>query len=188
MDKTEAFRVLGTEDFELCRDVYEEKLHELKLFFLRWVPFTKVYLSKKKFIRRFEEAINTIDGEFDFNQVDLVLQQNETKDVKDFWNCFQSERQRIKSGIMKSESLTELLEYSRLDLLLYRVYANKWNDVNVDEETTASKEFDPMEIHSAILDLNEMISFDELNVQKDLPDMLLKEMKRLTLWRKLEAK
>lgn len=187
LTRGEAESILGVDlSLDQLEDLYDEKLFELKSFFNKWVPFSKLLSSKQKIYERYFNACTTMGYTLPQSQSHPKVHL-ESYGMLDAWNSFQKTRLQLKTKINGCTSHSDVFQLAKNELELYEKFANCFPKVDIiNDEVKASQEFDPMDIQKAIKEFSAMGGdwTDILQLSKD--NLLLLETKRLNLWLKLE--
>lgn len=190
MTSAEALNWLGADDPEDALDLFEEKLFELKQYFLQKPIISKLYLAQIRKIKTFSEVAFALgftsdendeklqDGEFDFSE-------NIIESVSHF------EKLRSRFRLSVSSTLSPLdLEREVLQIVeIQQLFLKKWPEIEVEDDTIISREPDPMELLMALRTAQErgISHFSDLRQSgTELPEALLNEWKRLSLLRAKE--
>lgn len=193
MTQKEALLFFPFEEGEDLHDLYEERLFEFNQFFISKTPIRKVFHAKGKKMMQMHEAFEVLGGRIvpihfqkqdfsDFNSIEIILET---------YNNYQNCKNQIKNKLTKSVSAIETSYWMQQLIELEMMYSEKWfvSEMEESSQTLISKEPDPMSILSAIKEFNSNGGFtfaDLVNKRNILPELLLNEMKRLSLYRKLE--
>lgn len=188
MTKEEAITFLPIGDAEGLDDLFEEKLFEMKQFFIGRFPITKVIQGRLRKLDNLTKSYEVLGGSFSSFQAipDMVILSTTVKEVMDE---FQSKRSQLKLKMMSSDNGYEVIELANLLVNLTRSYAAKWASSTVNTDgVVLSKEPDPMELLSSLKAFNEQgyihfTSIDEISEQ----NVLAREVKRLSLWQKMDS-
>lgn len=193
MTQKEALLFFPFEEGDDLHDLYEERLFEFSQFFISKTPIRKVFQAKEKKMMQMHEAFVLLGGR---NVPIHFLKQNfsdlnPTETILETFNNYQTCKNQIKNKLTKSVSAIETSYWMHQLIELEMTYSEKWfvSEIEESSQTIISKEPDPMSILSAIKEFNSNGGFtfaDFVNKRNILPELLLNEMKRLSLYRKLE--
>lgn len=181
----EADFILSNDEFE---EIYDEKLFELKQFFVSRLIHPKLFNSRLAKLKTLNEAFSLKGGKFEsFDVIDIKV---EGQEVLNVFNSYSEGIGKIRTLILRSNNGREVDFLVTQLISLTNNYASKWEESNLiaDELTKVSEQFDPMDIYNEIVRQNSkgIVAFDQLiNLSND--NILVKEAKRLNLWRKLYA-
>lgn len=190
MTRTEALKWLGAQDPEDSLDLFEEKLFELKQYFLQKPMISKLYLAQIKKVKTLSEAAKALGfsseentdgpdvGEFDFSD-----------NIIESVTYFEELRSRFRLTVSSTMSPLKLAKEVSQILEIQQLFLKKWPEIEVEDNTMISKEPDPMELLLALRTAHEMgVSYfsDLRQAGTELPEALLNEWKRLSLLRAKE--
>jgi len=190
MNKEEAKLFFPHEPEDDLDDLWEQRLFEQKQFLLTRPPLAKVFQSRLKKLKQQYHAyllitnqenriksFSSITREYDFSE-----------DLIEAFHTYHENRNDLKSDVLQATDYASLEKVISAWLSLERAYYELWyfqESKAIDLEVTLSKEPDPMVFLGALKTIKEkqkITTFRELqNAFHDLPDMLQKEVKRLTL-------
>jgi hypothetical protein len=184
----EALLFLPLEDQEL-NEVYEDRLFDMKQFFLRQVPVSRLYASKVEKMKRLQEAYLALGGK-DFtdhgSEGEMKLQIAPT--LLESAKVYQGNLSALKAQVMRATSFPQLIKVSERLLKNMRYYAEAFAWKNQETESVrVSQAPDEMELLAELnrLDnqgIQHLARLAELN-----PDNCVrKEANRLSLWLKME--
>lgn len=188
MTKTEALSIFDlNEDFdsEEFQESLDLALFDLKQFFLSKVAIQKLFQSRinklsqiitaQKILNQDVFGQNEDEFSFDFSSENILV----------VFNKYQEFNLQLKTKIANSYDAQDLLNLIKGLIKLDKVYAAHWNNSTLAlEEVLVSKEADPALLLEAIRLYNRQggnTFYDLHNNLNNPPEILIKEMKRLSL-------
>lgn len=192
MTEEEAKLFLSVEDNDEIVDVYEEKLFELKQFFLNRFPVTKLIRSKLASFEKVETAYRVLGGD-----VEITHRQGEQffpnafDSLKEVFTWYYQQKNTVRLQIMAAQSHDDLAQVMKQYVQVAQYYAKQW-EVSLQEEDKVGiaigSEPDPMDIQTE-LNRHETEGKDFETFILSLPNenCLKSEAKRLSLWLKFES-
>lgn len=191
MTKEEALIYLPTDEEGDLQDVYEEKLFELKQFFLNRFPVSKLINGRLAKFQKVEEAFETLGGvvaiDKEVNRVDWP----EFSSISDLYSWYNREKSFLRLRLSASQSYSEVKQTLNEYVHVTKHYAKYWL-VPVDEKDSAALKIgvepDAMMIQHALNELSNLEKIDSEYILS-LPDenSLKSEAKRLSLWLNFES-
>lgn len=191
MNREEALIYLPVDDENDAQDLYEEKLFELKQFFLNRFPMTKVINARLSKFGKIEEAYRALGG--DISELSNVVPVNYPAfdSMHDLYSWYNREKNVLRLQLSSAGFLSEVARVLNDYILTTRHYATYWkgpvNEID-GSEIKLGIEPNPMDIQSA---LNALSDQEKLNSEYifSLPDKncLKSEAKRLSLWLNFES-
>lgn len=181
MTREEAIAYLG-EDWE---DSFEDHVFALKQQLLTLLPVSKLYQSKLSKYKKLEEAFIVLGGELDEEYFSSFETPTFSNHIHEAFKQYQRVKNQCKLYLMQFSRSSEIEKLLEKIVELEIAFAQKWNKENVDENVVLSKLPDPMELLTAIKTFENRggMTFDDLNEKiNDIPEILLQEQKRLTLY------
>lgn len=189
MTKKEALEYLGGDE-EFLLDEYEQKLFDFKQYFLTKPIVSRLYDTQFKKMSVLHDAGSILGlqktvGPIDFSFSDF------SSCIIDAFSQFEREKAVIKSKLINSESVSELISWAKALLNSQNNYISLWpvkEDMEFDG-VLIGKEPDPMDLLRDIKELaNEGINhFDELTISScETLVTFHSEWKRLSLLRQKE--
>ena len=190
MNKEEALIYLPIDDENDAQDLYDEKLFELKQFFLSRFPMTKLITSRLAKFGKVEDAYLALGGTVSDTVNPIVKSLPSFDSIHGLYKWYNLEKNSVRLQLSLAESLNEITTTLNEYLELTREYAKYWqvSVSELDQSTIKlSVEPNPMDIQSG---LNELSDQEKLNSEYilTLPDdnCLKSEAKRLSLWLNFE--
>ena len=181
MTRDEAFAYLGGE----WEDTFEEQIFLLKQQLISVLPVNKLYQSKLKKWEKLEEAFRVLGGTIEdqhFSEITIPVFFN---DILISFTLYQESRNDFKLKLLNTINLSDAKIILEAFIKLECVYAALWFYEGLDDDIVVSNVPDPMEILIAIKSLENLggKTFDDLKEMiKAVPEILIKEQKRLTLY------
>jgi hypothetical protein len=172
-------------DEEDLIDLYEEKIFELKQYFLSKTPIFKLFESKLSKLEKIGKAYNFLNNQtFELVEIDLDFIPIQD-DVLSSYLHFQAQKNLLKTRISNSNDAFETILWVNQLLALEKSNAEIWfSEIEIDANILVSKEPNPMEILEGIKIFNQNggTNFDQLKkLENNPPEILIQEMKRLSL-------
>lgn len=191
MNYEDALIYLPLEDGKDVEDVYEERLFELRMFFLARVPVSKVFNAKIELLKKIEEAYKLLSNDHadsDYSPVNLKAYDSEL--LLDLVSTFQQNTSLLKGEIVRCSSAKMLIFLVSQMLENMRNYARKW-DLNLPLEASEIRVTVAPDEVGLLLEIEHMksdgiISLRDL-VKLNSNSLLYREAIRLSLWNKLEG-
>ncbi len=190
MNREEALIYLLVDEENDAQDLYDQKLFELKQFFLSRFPMTKLINARLLKFEKVEEAFRALGGTIPY-AVSPNKKTNPTFDsIHDLFKWYNVEKNLVRLELASAKSLNEITNILNEYLRITIEYATYWQ-VPVHEEDKSilklSVEPNPMDIQSALNALSDQIKLDSEYILS-LPDenCLKSEAKRLSLWLNFE--
>jgi hypothetical protein len=181
MTRDEALAYLGEE----WQDSFEEEIFLLKQQLISLVPINKLYQSKLKKWEKLEEAFRVLGGTIEYQHFSLITIPVFFNDILNSFTLYQENRNDFKLKLLNTTNLSDAKIILDAFIELESLYASLWLDEEVDENIIVSNIPDPMEILNAIKSLENLRckTFDDLKEMiKAVPEILIREQKRLTLY------
>ena len=189
MTVEEALLYLPEKEDESVEDRFEEALFEVKQFLNARTPVSKLVSGKIKKLRRIEEAFVALGGDLSQEVSPSSPAPITGSTVRDFFDAYTREKGRVKLQLLSRKNVDGMESDINRLIELTKQYAHPWSVVDVSDlpDVTIVNEPDPMEIYSAIREMEEngWSSFTEINLL-DVNSPLKTEAKRLSLWLKFE--
>lgn len=190
MNREEALIYLPVDEENDAHDLYDEKLFELKQFFLSRFPMTKLINARVSKFKKIEDAYVALGGESSVPIEPTVISYPTFDSIHSLYKWYNSEKNSVRLKLSLANSLPEVSNALSEYLRITREFATYWR-VPVDEEDQSiiklSIEPNPMDIQMA---LNALLDHEKLNSEYilTLPDenCLKYEAKRLSLWLNFE--
>lgn len=191
MTKEEAIIYLPIDEDDDLQDLYDEKLFELKQFFLNRFPMSKLIHSRLKKFEKVEEAFVSLGGLVPDLEEEAALDVHSFSSLKEVFAWYNREKNRIRLRLSSAESVSQVRMVLSNYIQLTKHYAEHWKvPIQKDDKEIVkiAVEPNPMDLQEA---LNELI--DEQIANSDfissLPDEnhLKSEAKRLSLWLNFES-
>ena len=191
MTKEEALIYLPLDEYNDLEDLYDEKLFELKQFFLNRFPMSKLVNARLSKFEKVEEAFAVLGGRVSKESREGNIELPEFDNLHDVYIWYNHEKNTLRLHLSSSRSCTEvravLVEYLRLTIH----YAKFW-EVSLEEGDSEGvkigTEPNPMDIQAALKELSEIEKLDSQYILT-LPNenSLKSEAKRLSLWLNFES-
>ena len=191
MTKEEALIYLPFDGEVDLEDLYEERLFELKQFFLNRFPMTKLINSRMNKFKRVEEAFTRLGGEIPKISENVEITLLEFESIKDLFIWYNHEKNAIRLRLSSAQSGNEVHEVLRHYVSLTRHYAEHWKIPVTDQGNEAVKiavEPNPMDIQEALNAFSEKQLINSVFISSLHDENYLKsEAKRLSLWLNFES-
>lgn len=175
--------LLGTSDFE---EVYEEKVFEIKQFFVSQIIHPKLFKSRLKKLQSLNEAFEKLGGELVSLESQKLIVSGST--IVEVFDDYQKKLGELKRDLMLTADGQRIYSVVNQMIDLTYDYAIKWSVSNIecDNLTKLSEKFDPMDLFNATRKAKEenIIEFRQL-AEIDRHNLLYREAKRLNLWTKM---
>jgi hypothetical protein len=190
MTNKEALAILGIANPDEVEDAFEERLFELKQYFLTKPLISKLYRSQSEKIVHLCQAAYHFGLEF--HQDPLVISEQWggfTGEIAHDYLAFEKHRSSFKECLMKTSDGVRIAQLVDQLLKIQEEYLTLWPEIK-GEGVILGKEPDPMELLSGIKELQKIgiYRFEQLNNQMlEIPSVLLNEWKRLSLLSKKDA-
>ncbi len=188
MTPEEALLFLPLEDQELDV-VYEDRLFDMKQFFLRQVPFSRLYASKVEKMKRLQEAYLALGGkDFTDEGMEAGVKFQKASTLLEGAKAYQANLSFLKAEVMRTSSFPELTKVSERLLKNMRHYAEafEWQDAET-EAVRVSQAPDEMELLAELSRLdNQGIQHPAQLAELNPDNCVRKEANRLSLWLKME--
>lgn len=190
MKPDEALIYLPIDDESDAEDLYDEKLFELKQFFLGRFPISKVIKARLSKFEKIEEAFIALGGHVEVFQQQKVHVFPEFNSIFPLYRWYNIERNRIRLAISSARSKSQLSAVMEEYVNLTKYYATYWLLPEIDltsVEIKVGAEPDPMDIQNELNTHGEETIIDPSYISSLPNDNCLKsEAKRLSLWLKFE--
>jgi hypothetical protein len=190
MTNKEALAILGVANPDEFEDAFEERLFELKQYFLTKPLISKLYRSQSEKIVHLCQAAYHFGLEI--HQDSLVVSEQWggfTGEIVHDYLAFEKHRSSFKERLMKTSDGGRIAQLVDQLLKIQEEYLALWPEIK-GEGVILGKEPDPMELLSGIKELQKIgiYRFEQLNNQMlEIPSVLLNEWKRLSLLSKKDA-
>ena len=190
MNSEEALIYLPIDNENDAHDLYDEKLFELKQFFLNRFPMSKVINARMSKFSKIEDAYVALGGELPEVTNPQIKSYPSFDSIHELYKWYNLEKNSVRLQLSLAKSLKEIWNALNEYVRLTREFATYWQ-VPVDESDQSiiklSVEPNPMDIQTA---LNALSDQEKLNSEYifTLPDenCLKSEAKRLSLWLNFE--
>ena len=191
MNLEEALIYLPVDEENEAQDLYEEKLFELKQFFLNRFPMSKLINARLSKFEKIEEAYQTLGGAvpgFDELTVEPIP---DFGSVHDLYGWYNLEKNALRLKLSSSESLGEVRLILNQYINVTKHYAECWSIPIHGIDTSEIKlgvEPNPMDVQAALEEISTIKKIDSEYILS-LPDenWLKSEAKRLSLWLNFES-
>jgi hypothetical protein len=170
-------------------DLWEERLFEQKQFFLTRPPLAKVFQAKLKKLEFQYQAYLILKNDTD--KIRFLSSEKEyysfPKNLIECFNTYHSQRNQFKQELLKTIDFEPLKRVISSWLEMEAAYAEQWStekSLDLEIEVIKSKEPDPMELLKGLKQAAQknIETFTSLQSRlNDVNEMVLKEVKRLTL-------
>lgn len=190
MTNKEALAILGITNPDEFEDAFEERLFELKQYFLTKPLISKLYRSQAEKIVHLCQAAYHFGPEI--HQDSLVVSEQWvgfTGEIVHDYLAFEKHRSSFKERLMKTSDGGRIAQLADQLLEIQEEYLALWPEIKC-EGVILGKEPDPMELLSGINELQKIgiYRFEQLNDQMlEIPSVLLNEWKRLSLLSKKDT-
>ncbi|RFC53729.1 hypothetical protein [Brumimicrobium aurantiacum] len=195
MTEEQAHLFFPHEPHEDLEDLWEHRLFEQKQFFLTRPPLAKVWNAKiKKLDKQYEAYLVLTEQNRPLSKIDHSLEgvYNFSDQYIEAFHQFHKLRNDFKSELLQAQTFLDLSEVIEEWLKVENKFAQYWSlpsTAENDIEILQGKEPDPMEFLKALKEGHEII---QSPLTKDLktnynilPEIVQKEVKRLTLLSKI---
>lgn len=197
MTKTEAFIWLTLNENEIVdldaelEDAIEEKMFEIKQFFLLKPAISKTYQSRFLQLEKLSEIAKLFEVVLKGNEDYKFESINFSDDISMTLNLFEKQKSEIKSLIQKSNSPLEIKSLAINLWDLHQRYYLNFIDLPLDllKDVIVAQEADVMELFKEVKKMNMLgfsnfsrLKFEELGAF----DHFVKEWKRISLIKKKE--
>lgn len=186
MTREEALQLVGIEDLEDLEDAFEDLFFEHKKYFLTKVPIRKLLESRYKKLIDLESAVSLLGMPINKPKAFANVSFQTDSLILETFRSFQHAKNQLKAQIANATSIRSLI--SSVDNLLDNelIYAEMWHEesLEITPDVLVSKEVDPMELLHGIQQykLQNGTTFEQLkNLENNPPEILIQEMKRLSL-------
>lgn len=190
MNREEALIFLPIDEENDVQDLYDEKLFEMKQFFLSRFPMTKLINARLSKFRKVEDAYLALGGVI----ADVVSPKIKTypsfDSIHEVFKWYNLEKNSVRLQLSSAKSLNEITNILNQYMQTTREYATYWQVPihEIDQSTIKlGVEPNPMDLQS---ELNALSGKEKLNSEYilTLPDenCLKSEAKRLSLWLNFE--
>lgn len=190
MTRQEALIYLPLQEDEDPLDTLTEKLFDFKQFFLSKVVLHQTFNARIAKLKLIEEACGVLGVLVESEQNMIYTQPEFPENILQAYHLFQSEKSVLKVQMTKASTPGDIAQIALEMLKLNEHFQSCWPEIDeCPEEVLISREPDPMDLLQAIKrSAQEGIStFSDLGLLKNDPsNMLLTEMKRISLQRKKE--
>lgn len=186
MTHDEAIRFFGIEDLDELEDAFDDLFFEHKKYFLSKVPIRKLLESRYKKLIELETAATLLDISIDHSVAVDPIQVQITESILDTFRSYQHAKNQLKTHIANARSVRSLITCVENLLDNEQMYAQRWHNdhLEITSEVLVSKEVDPMDLLHGIqrYQLEGGYTFEQLkNLENNPPEILIQEMKRLSL-------
>lgn len=190
MTNKDALAILGIANPDEFEDAFEERLFELKQYFLTKPLISKLYRTQTEKIVRLCKAASHFGLESHHDSLVIPEKWGDfTGDIARDYLAFEKHRSSFKEILMKISDGGRIAQLVDQLLEIQQKYLSLWPKMNSNGEILG-KEPDPMELLSGIKELQKcgVFRFEQLNNQTlEIPKVLLNEWKRLSLLSKKDA-
>lgn len=190
MTQEEALIYLPVDEENDAQDLYEEKLFELKQFFLNRFPVSKLIQARLAKFCKVEDAFRSFGGEISGESLVEEKIYPNFNSIHDLYKWYNFEKNSIRLKLSSAKSHKEVSNILTVYLQVTRFYAKYWKLSEYDKKNSSIKigvEPNPMDIQSALTELSNQENLDSAFILT-LPDdnCLKSEAKRLSLWLNFE--
>jgi hypothetical protein len=174
------------EDIDELEDAFETYFFTEKQFFIRKVPVRKLVESRSKKLQKANNLYLEHTQEVNKNKTIKPIEFSfELSNLGELFQEFNRVKADYFSLFYQCKSVEEYLQYLNHFCQFYYAFAGKFTiELNTDEHILVSQEKDPMELLHAIREYEAKggKSLIQLkNLENEPPEMLIHEMKRLSL-------
>lgn len=191
MTLEEAHIYLRVEEDQDIDDVYEDKLFELKQFFLNRFPLTKLIEGRLAKFLKVEEAYKLLGGSVLSSSLEMTEDFPDFSSLSELYKWYNIERNKLRLQLTAAKSHNEVKRVLAYYTELTKHYALHWK-IPLNEDISAAiklgTEPNPMDIQT---ELNALSDKEPINVESILAlsdnNCLKSEAKRLSLWLNFET-
>jgi len=190
MTQEEALIYLPIDEEDDLQDAYDEKLFELKQFFLSRFPMSKLIDARLTKFSKIEEAFVALGGIANDDGFSVQSDTPKFDSILAAHKWYNQKKNAIRLELSNASSFNKVEKVLEKYLEVTKHYAKSWL-IPVEQEANSSlsisKEPDPMSIEEAFNELSdlELINSDYISTLPD-ENVLKSEAKRLSLWLKFE--
>ena len=192
MTQEEAVIYLPIDEENDLQDLYDEKLFELKQFFLNRFPMSKLINARLTKFQNVEEAFTVLGGTVEVGGLEMSnIDLPEFNSIHDLYIWFNQEKNSLRLRLSSAQSYNQV-RYVLDEYLRITVHYSKYWRIPVDEKDMGmikiGVEPNPMDIQSALTEISTIEKLDAKHILT-LPDenSLKSEAKRLSLWLNFES-
>jgi hypothetical protein len=175
---------LDTDDSDEIDDFVDSELFAMRNYFNSKVPVQKIFHPKIEKIIKLDD-LYLLQNPLPEKELQFLLKPFDSDNLEEVYNAYNQQLNVLKQNLFNSNRPKNIAFVAGLMVKIELQYAEKWFLTNSwDEETKISQIPNPMEILHAIAEASKkgIISFEDLkNNQNKTPQILLNEMKRLSL-------
>ena len=191
MNREEALIFLPVDDENDAQDLYEEKLFEMKQFFLSRFPLTKVINARLSKFEKIEEAYRALGGEIPSYVHVASVEYPSFDSIHDLYTWYNKQKNLLRLQLSSAGFLSEVTGVLQDYILTTSHYAKNWKVPVNEKDQLAIKlgiEPNPMDIQAALNALSDQKKMNSDYILS-LPDenCLKSEAKRLSLWLNFES-
>jgi hypothetical protein len=194
MTRNEALIFFPLSKYEDLEDLYEERLFDYKSFFLNKPIIRNTFEAKKNKMLQMHMAyliLGEKEQEKENTSFSPFINFQFSEEILPAFQQFQLQHNLLKWKLQAATSAIEIKLIVDQIIQLHDRYCLLWPHIPPfpDDLVVVSKEPDPMTLLKSIREFNELggIFFSDLIHKRNiLPELLLNETKRLSLYRKLE--
>jgi hypothetical protein len=186
MTHDEAIRFFGIEDLDELEDAFDELFFEHKKYFLSKVPIRKLLEARYKKLIELETAATLLNIPIHYSVATDLIQVQISASILDTFRSYQQAKNQLKTHIANARSVRSLIACVENLLDNEQIYAQRWYSEHpeITNEVLVSKEVDPMDLLDGIQRYQREggYTFEQLkNLENNPPEILIQEMKRLSL-------
>lgn len=169
-------------------DIIDEKLFEFQQFFLTKAPIVKVWNGRVAKLERYIEALGVLGHSLYTSNEDTEFLADLPDNVSEAFSIYNQKVALMKIRISSSKDFLALKNAVRSYLEFQLNYQQLWRNDNLElnEEVILGKEPDVMELVEAIKEFNLNGGETFSDIPKLGNEVLLKEMKRVSLLLKIK--
>jgi len=191
MNREEALLYLSLDQDVDLEDIYDERLYELRQFFILNVPTSKVFNAKIDVLEKIQKAYTVLGGKTKselFSKVEIL--DYSTDVVRDLVHRFHENTSKLKTSAISASTVPDLISVANQMVENMRLYAACWR-VELPVSVSDVRITQPSDSVDLLIELerlgkagfNETREISELNSES----LVYKEAIRLSLWNKLEG-
>jgi hypothetical protein len=190
MDKEEALLHLPLDQHDDLEDIYDERLYDLRQFFILNVPTSKVFNAKIVLLEKIQSAYAVLGGGTKNAPVSKVEMLDYSTDVvRDLVRIFHENSSKLKTSAIGASTVPELISVANRMLENMRSYASCWK-LELPVSALGIKITQPSDSVELLIELERLnkSGFSKTGEisQLNSESLVYKEAIRLSLWNKLE--
>lgn len=190
MTRSEALKFFQTDDVEEAEEVFEQRLFELKNYFVTKPLISKLFKTQLLKLQKINSAASSLGflergSENTTPEAKVIF----TDIILDSYSLFEKVKAEAKLRIQRAESAPQI-EITINNLLNVQAeYLKCYPEIEAGADIVVGKEPDPMDLITSIKEMEKkgISLFSELQSESNaIPVTFLNEWKRLSLLRKME--